>query len=305
MNRFYNTLTLPVVDFPDRQQLTQRILQTVRGLQVGRTIAHTDIAFSLPVDHIGNYFTAEQVLLRLRRLVGASVQQHIADPRYFLHEVKDSDTIGLTTLYSRYVRSLLANCLHRLDPSNDFVSIIQCDSYNCLYFANSADNASSSLKITALLCPHVEPDWRLDDFCRREVQLYNHDLYGDRGHFSQSEFITEEGLDELDDEELREYAYRRGVFATPNSYRKLTREGTYALLYSYDVCNNPRPKLTLEDTLDILQRRISLKNVTEAEAYYWLRFFGVNEAVARFDSRRPTYLLLLMMAFGEYKRREL
>ena len=305
---FYNVKTQTVTEFPDRELLERRIRPVVEGLNTGIdvNVRIFSCEWLVPVDHnTGEYLRVEQVLRLLRRSVGNKEQgigtdQHARD---FLHQVKDSLSIGHATLYSRYARSLMANCLRRLNPSNDHVSLIQMGDYNVLYFANSdlEGTQTAMYNVVALLCPHVEPDWRMDDFCRREVQLYNHDLYGDRGHPSQAEYIEHEGLDELSDSELREYAYRLNTFACLNSYHCLTREGTYALLYSYRVANNARPNLSIEDRLAILPQRINRGNVTVQEAFYWFRVLGSNHAVAFQDSWREAYRSLLLTKVREYE----
>ena len=297
---FYNVTTKPISAFPDELSLTRRIVQTVRGLQLNTRHTNLDLEFLLPVDHLDQYLTAEQVLLRLRKLVGANTQVHIKEPRMFLHEVRDSNSIGLATLYSRYVRSLMANCLRRLNPVNDYVSVIQCGEYNCLYFANAIQNDDDNvtIQVKALLCPHIEPDWALDDFCRREIQLYQHDLYGDRGKPSFEEFIVNEGLEEYTDDELREYAYLRNTFATHISWERLSRAATYTLLYSYQWQDNKRPNMLQASRLGILPRRINF--VTQPEAYYWFRFVGRSHSVAMQDSRREIYRSLLLTDVREY-----
>lgn len=305
---FYNVKTKTVTEFPDRELLERRIRPTIEGLNTGKDI-HVKIfscKWLVPVDHnTGEYLRAEEVLRLLRRSVGNKEQgvgtdQHARD---FVHQVKDSLSIGRATLYSRYVRSLMANCLRRLNPSYDHVSLIQMGDYNVLYFANSDSEGShdASYAVVGLLCPHVEPDWRMDDFCRREVQLYQHDLYGDRGHFSREEYVQEKGFSEMSDSELREYAYRLNTFACLNSYYNLSREGTYALLYSYQVGNNPRPSLSVEDRLAILPTRIHEGNVTVQEAFYWFRVLGCNYAVALQDCRREAYRSLLLTRVREYE----
>lgn len=302
MKQFYNVQTKPVQDFPDELQLTRRIVQTVRGLQLAKPHVSLDLQFVAPVDHEGTYLTAEQTLLRLRKLVGASTQVHIKEPRMFLHEVKDSNSIGLATLYSRYVRSLMANCLHRLNPSHDYVTLIQRGEYNCLVFANAIDTDEDSvtLEVTALLCPHVEPDWALDDFCRREIQLYQHDLYGDRGRPSLEEFLIQDELLSLSDAELAEYAYQRGVYRSSFAWAHMTREQVHITLYEIEWRNGIRGNMSQQDRLEILPHRINQNLVSRQEAFYWFRFIGRNHPTALQDSKREIYRSLLLTDVREY-----
>lgn len=304
---FHNVNTKTVTDFPDRLLLEQRIRPVVEGLNTGLDV-HIKIfscEWLIPVDHnTGEFLRVEEVLRLLRRSVGNKEQGVGTDQhaRNFLHQVKDSLSIGRATLYSRYARSLMANCLRRLNPSYDHVSLIQMGDYNVLYFANSDSEGrhDASYNVIGLLCPHVEPDWRMDDFCRREVQLYQHDLYGDRGRPSQEEYVDQEGFDEMSDSELREHAYRLSTFACLNSYHRLTRQGTYALLYSYAFGIRHRPNLSIEDRLTILPQRIQDKKVTVQEAFYWFRVLGCNHAVALQDSWRDAYRSLLLTQVREY-----
>jgi len=304
---FYNLKTKTVTDFPDRELLEQRIRPVVAGLHTGIALKVQEFHFDwlCPVDHnTGEYLSLENTLRLLRSGVG-NKEQGVGTNKHarnFLHQVKDSTSVGLATLYSRYARSLMANCLRRLNPSNDHVSMIQMGEYNVLYFANSDSDFhdDSYVTVIALLCPHVEPDWCLDDFCRRELQLYQHDLYGDRGRPSEAEYVEMKGLDELTDSELREYAYRLNTFANANAWRNMSRESTYALMYRYEFDLSFRPNMSMDDRISILSRRISEKNITIQEAFYWMRALGCNYATALVDHRREAYRSLLVTQLNEY-----
>lgn len=281
-----------ITDFPDRLRLVRNIEQTARGLKLGFKL-ECRFTWKAPVDHLGQYLTLEQHLRRLRKSVGASVQIHVMEPALFLHGVRDSDSIGLHTLYERYVRSLFASCLSRL--GNDHVGLIMCGEYNVMWFANiETAQGQQYIDILCTVHPHVEPDWRLDDFCRREVQLYAHDLYGDRLKPSLEEFRSQEELDELTDNELREHAYRRNTFSSAQSWENMSRMGTIALLYSYDINSMPRYNMPVADRLKILPRRIDQNSVTQQEAFFWMRILGRDYKEALQDSQREAYRSILL-----------
>lgn len=307
-SKFYNTQAQVVTDFPDRELLQRQITQTVCGLYRGFKRQAISFKWLAPISysHTREYYTVEETLHRLRRLVGATTQRHVVDPRMFLHQVRDSDTVGLTPLYLRYVRSLLANCVSRVSPSPDFVSIIQRGEYNCMYFVNfvGEDELTVDLEVTALLCPHVEPDWALDDFCRREVQIYARDLYGDRCAPSREQYIQQEGLDEYTDDELREFAYQRSTFACAISWRNLGRDAIITLLYSYEQPHNKRPNMSTRDRLGILSSRIEQGVVFQDEALYWLQVLGFDYTQAFEASQSADFDSRLLRVVTDYLAHE-
>lgn len=159
-------------DFPFRRQFETKIITTGQYISSGAR-AMCDIVWHLPVDHKGECLPLTNLLRRVRKSVGASIQPDIMSPNKFLHIVRDSENLCRQTLYSRFIRSLFANCIKKIEKSPDYVGLI-LDDKGCdvMWLAYSPVRDQMRVTIHAYITPHEEPDWKLDDFCRREALSY-------------------------------------------------------------------------------------------------------------------------------------
>ncbi|AQT28756.1 hypothetical protein YOLOSWAG_285 [Erwinia phage vB_EamM_Yoloswag] len=280
--------------FAERARLERHILSTASFLKARGTVA-TTISWSYCVNHLEQPLPAEEVLIRLRKHVGASTQPKTTTPRVFLHEIRDCESIGHRTLHERFLRSLLVNSLRRMTPSNDYVGLIVDMELDIVWFANCVPNGDAhEIQIKAIACPHVEPDWRLDDFVRREVHLYEHDMYGDHGRMSLSQFLDFNELNDLTYNELREYAYRKGIYASLDEWLTLEQDDLYLRLYDQTVQYKPRLLMSQADRLELLRHRVALHQVEPAEAFYWMQILGIPYAEALSNSKLSMYNSLLV-----------